>query len=293
MKLAFDIGGTTIRRACFEGSGIVDSGIVFNDTHSTKDGNLKEHLEALITESIGAYAIDFIGVSFAGQVTNGVIASAPNIDLGALAGSSFPLWIRDRFNLPAAINNDLKCAALAEAALRPECRSLFVVYIGTGIGGAFIEDGKLLSGAKNFAGEIGHIPFESAPFACGCGGASCLELSTSGSGVAKLCAHFGINAATLSDLVPLVGGDPNANYIYERFFRGVTHAVQTVAALFNPETIVLGGGVAVKNPVILNHAQHALKSAFKPASKANIELSTLGDNANLIGAAQLQNAAEF
>ena len=284
MRLVFDIGGTTIRRAVFSGSSAV-----FGSTHSTHEGDLKNRLDALITESLAAYAVDFIGVSFAGQVTNGVIISAPNIDLGALKNSSFPQWVSERFNLPAAINNDLKCAALAEAAARPNCRSLFVVYIGTGIGGAYIENGRLISGATNFAGEIGHIPFESAPFPCGCGGASCLELSASGSAVARFCAHFGINAATLSDLVPLVSNDKNALYIYERFFRGVTHAIHTVAALFNPEIIVLGGGVAAKNPVILNHAQRALKSAFKPASNARVELSALGDTANLLGAGYLQN----
>ncbi|MDR3163352.1 MAG: ROK family protein [Helicobacteraceae bacterium] len=282
MKLAFDIGGTAIRRAI-----IKDREIIALDNFPTKGMELKSRLEALIGETVSARRIEFVGVSFAGQVTNGTILSAPNIDPARLKNISFPDWIKERFGLPAAIDNDLKCAALAEVSAR-ECRNLFALFIGTGIGGAYIEDKKLLRGAKNLAGEIGHIPFEKAPFPCGCGKDNCLELSASGSAVARWGDLYLLNKNRLSDM--LSADDDRSKEIVNRFMRGVTYAVETVAALLNPEIIILGGGVALNNPQVLRWAKNALKTAFRPAADIVIEQSSLGDPANLLGAAGLSQA---
>ncbi|MDR0746660.1 MAG: ROK family protein, partial [Helicobacteraceae bacterium] len=257
MNLAFDIGGTAIRRAI-----VKDRAIIAQDSFPTGEMELKSRLEALIGEAVCAYQIEFIGVSFAGQVTGGAISSAPNIDPARLKGVSFSAWIKERFGLPAAIDNDLKCAALAEAAVR-RCRTLFALFIGTGIGGAYIEDQKLLRGAKNLAGEIGHIPFEKAPFSCGCGKDNCLELSASGSAVERWGSYYMLHRSRLSDM--LSADDDRSKEIANRFMRGVIHAVETAAALLNPEVIVLGGGVALNNPQILSWAKGALKTAFCPA----------------------------
>ena len=279
MELVFDIGGTHIRRG-------VLSGDTFKllDKHPTTD--LQNRLEELIASAL-PMGIDRIGISFAGQVDKGVILSAPNIDLGTLAGCSIPAWIQQRFDLPAAIDNDLKCAALAEAACYPDAKALAVLYIGTGFGGALVQNGQLIRGCGNQAGEIGHIPFEKAPFVCGCGKEDCLELSTSGSAITRWAHHLGLGDQNLTTIAAQRHENPKAAEIYDRFLRGLRHSLQTIAPLFNPDRIILGGGVIHHNPWLLSTAQEALRQAFKPTSGGEVRLSTLADEANLMGASRL------
>lgn len=282
MRLVFDIGGTQIRRAVLDGDRFEKL-----DKHETAGDTLIKRLEALIETCLEAYPIKGVALSFAGQVAKGHILSAPNIALGELAGLDFGAWTAKRFGIQGAIDNDLKCAALAESALRPQSQALAVLYVGTGLGGAWVEKGSLIRGCRNLAGEIGHIPFEKAPFTCGCGGDRCLELFASGSGVGRWAKHLGVRAKTLSDILALEPDNPDAAFIAQNFRRGLQHAVETLAALLNPDTLVLGGGVALNNPEVLTMAQGALEKTFAPARAISIECSTLGDEANLIGAAKL------
>ncbi|MDR0664973.1 MAG: ROK family protein [Helicobacteraceae bacterium] len=282
MKLVFDIGGTRLRRGVLDDRGA----FVLLDSRPNA-GNLKTALEALIAETLAEYPIGFIGASIAAQTRRNKIASAPNMELGALKDEDFSVWIKRRFSVNAAIDNDLKCVALAEAAARSNVASLFALFIGTGIGGAYVENGALIRGADNNAGEIGHIPFEKAPFLCGCGGAECLELSASGSGLAKWSEYYGLKEQKLSDLIEST--DPKASEIVDRFYRGVDRAIKTIAALFNPRVIALGGGAVMANESVLLRAKEALKSAFAPCANIAIGLSSLGDKANLLGASFLDS----
>lgn len=282
VKLLFDIGGTKLRYGLYEANAFVQ-----HETRASGGADLRSELEIVIAQAQQNHRIDAVGISFAGQVHSGVITSAPNVALGTLRNLDIPAWIADRFGLKAAIDNDLKCAALAESARRPHAAALAVIYAGTGLGGALVEKGRLIQGCGNLAGEIGHIPFEPAPFACGCGGSDCLELSASGSGVARWCVHLGIDAKTLTDVLRLSASNPKAAEIAQRFERGIAHAVRTVAALFNPDTIILGGGVTAGNPEVIEMAKKGLGCAFAPSRNIAIEASNLGDEANLIGAAIL------
>jgi glucokinase len=257
-------------------------------TQPTQSADLPSTLESLIASATKRHKIEFIGVSFAGQISDSTIVAAPNIALGALKNADFSQWARSRFCLPASIDNDLKCALRAEAASRGFEGSTFALYIGTGIGGAFMQQSALLRGDRNLAGEIGHIPFEKTPFLCGCGGSDCLESSASGSGIAKWSEFYGLKERALSELN--ASNDPKAKEIVSRFYRGVDHAVKTIVALFNPSEIVLGGGIAMSEKEVLPRAQRAARDAFKPAACAKVELSALGDCANLLGASLLDRA---
>ncbi|MDR1451852.1 MAG: ROK family protein [Helicobacteraceae bacterium] len=279
MKLVFDIGATRLKRGVLDDRG----GFVSIDDRLIQ-GDLQTELKSLIAETIAKYPIGFIGVSFAGQTTDNKISSAPNIDLGELKGADFTEWTRRRFSINGAIDNDLKCAALAEAADRSQVSALFTLYIGTGIGGAYIENGVLIRGANNNAGEIGHIPFEKTPFLCGCGGEDCLESSASGTALRKWRDYYGLQERTLSELN--ASNEPKAKEVASRFYRGVDRAVRTSAALFNPQAIVLGGGVAVSEKSVLARARAAANNAFRSA--VTVELTRLGDKANLLGASMLQ-----
>jgi len=162
-RLAIDVGGTWLR---YE--------LVGEDEVSGKFPSKKEPFLDFVTSMLRRYPhINTIALSFAGQVHNGVILSAPNIDVKEPKLKDF---VETNFGVSLILENDLNCAALAESVYWNE-KELVALYSGTGLGGGLIVDGKILHGCSNLAGEIGHIPYKKAPFECGCGKDNCLELS--------------------------------------------------------------------------------------------------------------------
>ncbi len=215
-----------------------------------------------------------IGISFAGQVKDDVILSAPNIaakelDLGAI--------FKDK---TIHVQNDLKCAALAEAAYWNE-KNIAVLYVGTGIGSAYIDNGVLVQGCDNLAGEIGHVPYLKTGGICGCGKDNCLELSASGSGIAKKAAAKGLQSRTLSELKQSEAGE----VIVGEFIEAVGYGASMIVTLLNPKILVIGGGIVHANEWLLEHIKkYILKNGFQKSVEAcDIKLSKL-KNGSLEGA---------
>lgn len=274
LKLLFDIGGTTIREALYTSDRL---------SHIQKYSSRDKPLDQLLFELISAKnGISSISVSFAGQVVDGAIVSSPNIALGALKNKKFDEWTQENFKLPSKIDNDLLCVALAEMSAN-KSKNMAIFYIGTGFGAAFIVDGNLLKGASNLAGEIGHIPYKKAPFVCGCGNDNCLELYCSGKALESWCDHLDLPKIALEKMAD----QTLYSQIFTQFFDAFDHAINTTTAMLNPETIILGGGVAKSSELLLTKAKEALKNGFAPARDITIRQSTLDDTANLIGAARL------
>lgn len=272
MKLYLDIGGTHIRYI-FKENGRRAVNIV--DTGKTP---VMPFLEQLIKRS--EKTPDFVGISFAGQVHNGCILSAPNIDVEPIDLQAF---LRTKYGIRSVVENDLKCAALYEYNRRRTASMLVVIAIGTGLGSAYIYNGKLIRGCGNLAGEVGHIPFKKAPFRCGCGQNSCLELFTSGSGIARWIKYLNIDSKPILDDL-MHSTDKNAKMVTDNFYEGLSSAVRTAAAMLNPDVIVMGGGLMESNPDLLSFVRNEIKTrSFRPAAKF-IKVEAALDNASLMGA---------
>ena len=226
-----------------------------------------------------------MGIAFGGQVNDGIILSAPNIAIDKLDIKSY---IESKYDVTLEIDNDLKVAALAEMAHIGKDESLILLYMGTGLGSAFVEKGKLIRGKNNLAGEIGHIPYKEAPFQCGCGKYDCLELYCSGSGIQKWIEYHGLRT---EPTLQALQNDQNeaAQQILENFHHGVIFATSMLVTLFDPDHLILGGGVFMKNPYLKDIIQkgflnHALA---KSADTTKVTISTY-ENANLMGAQFLE-----
>lgn len=219
--------------------------------------------------------LEAVHIAYAGQVINGNIYSAPNIDADHTRLKSV---IERRYNIPVKIENDLKCAALAEYHAREKCVSLFAAYIGTGFGGALVEEGNLLRGNSNMAGEVGHIPFKKAPFFCGCGKDDCVELYCSGSALARWIAYYGLTCDPTLEAIAS-SNDERAALILENFYDALSHAVSTIVTLFNPTYLILGGAVVTDNPQLKNKVhKNVTESAFLPSAKdVKIKISAFKD----------------
>lgn len=224
-----------------------------------------KNLEQFIRMQLDQYKrIEAVHISYAGQVVEGDIFSAPNI---AADYTGLKSAIEGAFGIPVKIENDLKCAALAEYLTREDSVSLFVAYIGTGFGGALVEEGKLVRGHSNMAGEVGHIPFINAPFSCGCGKNDCVELYCSGKALLQWVEYYGLECTpTLAGLKE--SSDEKARLILQNFYDALSHALCTIVALLNPTYLILGGSVITNNPEIMDDVQKYVESdAFAPAAK--------------------------
>ncbi len=237
------------------------------------------------TGASAAADYEFFGFSFAGHVENNTIGANQNVSGTALVGLDLARWSFERFGVAGAADNDLKCAALAEQR-STGLENLGVIYIGTGFGSAFFNGRSLVRGAHNYAGEIGHIPFRAAPFECGCGARSCLELYASGSGLRKWCAHLGRGKPNLQDL----RSSADTAMIYDNFIAAFKHGILSFNALYNPARIVLGGGVVRANPFLVELANEALSRDGSKRARGKIAvLSRLDEFAPSLGAALLKD----
>lgn len=236
MKLVLDVGGTSIRGAIYENEQAIQ------ELHAnSREVGLAYFIENILQENS---SIKTISIAYAGQVREGVILSAPNIEVDKHEIKSY---FETKFDVALFIENDLNAAILAEAK-EHKCADICAVYVGTGLGLGVISGGKLIRGARSVATELGHIPYKKAPFLCGCGRDNCIELFASGSALEKWQKHYELDFEDLEIL--RTSTIPKQKEIYEEFVESLLFALGTVITVFNPKVLVLGGGVIQNSPFL-------------------------------------------
>jgi len=238
MNLLIDYGGTFFR-------------FKLGNTYKKLKSNEIDLIE-FIEAQINKYNIKNIGISFAGQVNNGKILSAPNIK--GLNGFDIKGYFENKYKVNVLIENDLKCAAIAEKFYF-KSNHIAVIYVGTGLGAAFIEN-ELIRGFKNLAGELGHIPYKKTSFVCGCGKNNCLELTCSG------------KAMKLRGIEKLEDDED----FKKEFNNALNYAIEVVSIMLNPKLIVLGGGVIKNN-------KFKIEPYLPSFTEVKVEMSKLEDGA--------------
>lgn len=232
----------------------------------------------------------------------GTVIATPN-----LGWRDYPIRdrIADALELPASLDNDANCATYGEWWLGAGrgATSLVGITLGTGIGGGLILDGRLVRGASNVAGEIGHTTIDFTGRRCACGNYGCLEAYASGPNIAAR-AREGLEAGYESILPELVEGDLKritAATVYDALLRGdhYAHEVMTETAkilgagianmvnLLNPERVVVVGGVTRAGEHLFAPLRTEVRRrAFDAAvSVCKILPGALPDTAGVIGAA--------
>jgi glucokinase len=181
-----------------------------------------------------------------------------------------------------------------------------LVTLGTGIGGGIVCEGRLLRGANGFAGEIGHTVVDPHGPPCPCGKRGCWERFASGTGLGRL-ARDAAHAGQAPNVVALAGGDPDAvrgEHVTKAAAAGDPDAVGVMARYawwlalglanmantFDPEVIVLAGGLVEAGDVLLEPTRSAFEGLVEAADQrppVRIVLAELGERAGAIGAAKL------
>ncbi|MDQ6924993.1 MAG: ROK family protein [Candidatus Eremiobacteraeota bacterium] len=233
----------------------------------------------------------------------GTVLIAPNLGWHDMPVRAL---IAERVGLPATLDNDANCATLGEwwTGAARGAQHVVGLTIGTGIGGGIILNGRLVHGASNAAGEVGHTTIETAGRKCACGNYGCLEAYASGPNIA-LRAREALEVGEPSILPELVGGDLaqiTAATVYEASDRGDALArevvrdtarflgagVANLVNILNPDVVVLAGGVVQAGAALFEPLRAEVRRrAFRPAVEAaRIVPGALDGTAGIVGAAR-------
>jgi len=239
-----------------------------------------------------------VGVGTGGQVNTerGVIVSATEL-LPGWAGTPVKAAFAETFGLPAFVDNDVNALAMGEARFGAarDARSVVFLALGTGVGGALLLDGRLHRGAHWSGGEFGHILLDISPNARRDGGGhlGTLEAYASGPGLVQTWREL------TGDTRPDISGHDIAARAAHNLDGLEAQAVArtgeylgfglvSLANSFDPDLIVIGGGLAALGDALIGPARRTLQERALPGpATCPVVLAALGANASLIGAASL------
>ena len=303
MVLGVDVGGTKVAVARVDGVRALDKQeqpTAVDSAHALLDG-----IEAAVRGVIGSGPEpDAIGVGVPSQIefTTGRVETSVNIPL---TGVPLRAELGDRFGVPVFVDNDANCAALAEAHLAG-APNLVMLTLGTGVGGGVVIDGKTFRGAHGLGAELGHFAInpDGPPCPGNCPNRGCLEAYCSGqalerdatglardkpdSGLAQMIGDDG--KVSGHDLVAAAEAeDPDALLIFETFARMLGVGLAGYVNAFEPDRIVIGGGVSRSAHLFLERAKREAGSRALPAlwRRVTIALAQGGADAGVIGAGVL------
>jgi glucokinase len=305
-----DIGGTKILAGLIDRSGKLLASRRISTHVENGAENVIARTVTMLSELLhdidaSEEALEAVGCSIPGPLdsNSGVVYFSPNLGWRDVP---FVDHMHNLLNVPIVIDDDAHCAALGEARMGAAKGMDIAVYvtISTGIGAGIIIGGNIYRGAHGFAGEVGHITLESVGPQCSCGNFGCFEALASGSAIAafakqavmdgddtmlskfkddpsKLSAEHVVNAAEAGDSVALRIIDSAGTYA------GI--GLSAVASAFDPQVIVVGGGVMSSGGIMLQRARKEfLERTISPVgSLIPIVPATLGEKSSLWGAAAL------
>ncbi|GGI07273.1 ROK family protein [Egicoccus halophilus] len=302
VAIGIDIGGTKLVAATVAADGrVLDR--QRRETPAHDSALLLDTLRTSIRQLSGDRTDLPVGIGIAGLVSpDGVIRYGPNIGVRDVAIAE---ELGEVTSGPVAVVNDASAATLGEqrAGAARGHRDVVMFTLGTGVGGGVVVDGKLLLGAHGFATEIGHVIVEEGGRRCPCGNRGCIEAYASGSSIGRIAAERlvasdgdsplrVIEAPTGRDVSQAaLGGDALAVQVLVEAGTWLGVAAASLVNLLDPEVVLLGGGAALATSRwIVPAASEALEARMigrEWRTPPPIELAALGDDAGMVGAAQL------
>jgi predicted NBD/HSP70 family sugar kinase len=167
----------------------------------------------------------------------------------------------ERFGAPVVVDNNTRLAALAEAISRPDAvDNLIYLRLSDGVGGGLVVSGRLVTGSRGFAGELGHVTANPSGAPCRCGKRGCLETIASVPAILKACSDAGADVETLDDLAEAVAkGDPAVDAVLREVGSTVGRVLGAAAMTLNPREVVMGGEIVRIAPVLVEQAAATLR----------------------------------
>ena len=300
--IGVDIGGTKIQFAAIDREGRICHRDLVPTQAQLGPQQVIDKVFGGISRIVSALGPDAeiagIGIGSAGQIDfqTGTVAYAVET-LPGWTGTPIKRLIEERFGKPTFVDNDVNVIAVAEKVYGAgrEHASFVCLALGTGIGGAIVEAGRLLRGAFGGAGELGHVSVDFNGPRCGCGNSGCIELYASGTGIAKLgreaLRESGERPGWQPDSREIVrawlAGDRLAGQVMDRVIRALGTAIAGFIHTFNPEAVIIGGGVSETGPVFFEALEKEVRARTSTAMRDACRLlhACVGADSGVIGAA--------
>jgi len=308
--LGVDLGGTKIAAAIATAEGEILTRGYCPTPGGAGSQAITSSILGIIEETMSSGKVRLsqllgIGIAAAGIIDSdkGIVITSPNIpDLREV-----PLKdaVEQRFNIPVYVGNDATLAALGEwyFGLKKSVLNLIYITVSTGIGGGIIANGRLYTGAHGFAGEVGHMTVDVNGPRCNCGNIGCWEALASGTALAREAIRE-IRKGVNTSIAELAGGDLSridAKVVFQAAEGGDELAKKLISRLayyfgiglvnlvniFNPELILIGGGVAKMGDLLLQPAINLVKERAYVTLAHGVEIkpALLGDDSGVLGAA--------
>jgi glucokinase len=312
--LGIDLGGTKTLAAVVD---IMSGEIVASVRKRTRAERGQEFVSRrileLATAAVSAAKVAdgdlvAVGVGAAGQIDRGagILLHSPNMPLHDL---SLGQLLGNHFNRPVMVGNDVEVAAMGEYLYGAGrgYRNFVCIFIGTGIGCGIVQNGQLYTGLTGTAGEVGHLVIEVGGRICGCGGRGCLEAYASRTAITKMIlaeirhGRPSVLSKNLQGLVKegdtIIRSGILADAIQQKdelVIEAVSEAANylgyglaSVLNFYNPESLILGGGVTEAIDLLFEIAVHRTRTVAltAPAKHTPILRAKLGDFSGVVGAA--------
>ena len=307
---AVDVGGTTTRAAVVGAAGFL--AVVRTPTAGgdAVAGTVAACLrEAMARAGVAASDLSGIGVSIPGPLSASrrFVAFTGNVSLRQYP---LPALLESEFSVPVQMDDDATAAALAEAHIGAGRRAgiIFMIIVGTGVGGGLVIGGEPFRGAHSAAGEVGHIPVHLDGPRCSCGSFGCLEAVASGQALAAR-GQGALARGASAVLAEIASHDParvTAEVVLEAAKRGDAAALRAVeitgryvgmgaaavANILDPDLVILGGGLGRQPRIVESAAAEVAARCIPPIDReVTVLAGELGDDAGLWGAAMLADPA--
>ena len=307
MKYCFgvDIGGTFVKLGLFTTEGeLLDKWQIPTRREDQSSHVLPDIAASVLAklEEKGISKDDVTGIGFGtpGPVTEDGVAVCPaNLDW---VNKPVAKELTELTGFPAKGGNDVNVAGLGEMwrGGAKGYKNVVVVPIGTGVGAAIIVNGKIITGTRGAAGEVGHIHVDDEiQEPCGCKAVGCVEQFSSATGLVRMAKKAlaegketslrDLEEVTAKDVIDAAkAGDAVADQIFDKFCDYLGYSLAATAAVIDPEIFIIGGGVSKAGQVLVDRVQAYFKKYAWPGIRGiEFALATLGNDAGICGAASI------
>ncbi|MGG4491281.1 ROK family protein [Metabacillus idriensis] len=292
MNIGVDLGGTNIRVAVIDDNGSIIEELGCSTEVRNGPHRAIEKIIVMIQGLQARHAVQAVGIGAPGPLDakNGIIIEPPN--LPGWQNIELTKTIASAVDLPVYLENDANAAALAEALIGAgkKADSVFYITVSTGVGGGYVYDGKVISGAQGNCGEIGNMIVD--PHAIGAPNLNkgALEALASGTAIGRKAESvFGPGHGAKEVFLLAKEGNQEAAAIIDEALNYLAIGIANIVHTLNPEVIVLGGGVMKSKDLMLDPLKGKVLPLLYPSLRPHlkVELASLDQKAGVVGAAMV------
>ncbi len=302
--LGIDIGGTTVKMGIVTEKGEISNTSMYDVTFDEYETPILTTVLKSVDLFLGDQGlkirdIEGIGVSATGQIdTNLGMVIGVGGNIKNWLGSNIKQAFEDKYHIKTSVINDANSVAIGESWIgrSKNYSNVIVITIGTGVGGGVMVDSNILLGKNGIGGELGHFSINHGGLLCSCGNRGCYEMYASMTALKSMVYEnkdmIGITKLSMDEIDGKVifqlleEGNYFIGAIIDQWVENIAAGLISLAHIFNPEIILIGGGVSVQEELFISKVRGKVLSGTMKQFGDNlqIEAASLGNTAGLVGA---------